>query len=140
MTKITQEKFLEMVKGDKEMAKRLADYLGGETDASVVGQKTAEFAKKEGYELMLSDDELANVSGGLSAEEFNKWANAGASILTALTQTGLGIYGAVNENRKQNQQQQQSSGDDNMHQDANGTWISNDGKWRWDGNDWIANS
>jgi hypothetical protein len=68
MTKITQEKFLEMLKGDKDMVKRLAAYLGGTKDEQEIIKKTNEFAKKEGYELeakqSLDVEDLANVSGG----------------------------------------------------------------------------
>lgn len=64
MKQITQEKFLELIEKDENMTKRLAEYLNGETDQKIVGQKVMEFAKKEGYEITLSDDDLANVSGG----------------------------------------------------------------------------
>ena len=85
MTKITQEKFLEMIKQDQKMAKRLANYLGDTKDEKEIAKKTIEFAKEEGYEILtkqsLEVDDLENVSGGLLPEVFNLLVNGIKTII-----------------------------------------------------------
>ena len=109
MTKITQEKFLEMIKGDKEMAKRLADYLGDEKDQAKATKKTIEFAKKEGYELefkvTLDSDELSNASGGATG-----WSQQNTDTLLQGFFSALGIGLQALGQNKQSQQQQWQQG------------------------------
>ena len=69
MKKISLEEFKTLLAEDKDFASRLKEYLHGETDVNIVGEKSIEFARQEGYEIEvpqseLSMDELESVSGG----------------------------------------------------------------------------
>lgn len=70
MSKITQKKFLEILKKDKDLNSKFTDYLGDTKDGKEVDKKIIEFAKKEGYEIetkqTLDMDDMENISGGAS--------------------------------------------------------------------------
>lgn len=101
MTKITQEKFLEMIKQDQEMAKRLANYLGDTKDEKEIAKKTIEFAKEEGYEIetkqSLGVDDLENVSGGFKPEDLTKWSTSISNVLDDLTNASKKIRNAAKD-------------------------------------------
>ena len=101
MTKITQEKFLEVLKGDQEMAKRLANYLGDTKDEKEIAKKTIEFAKEEGYEIetkqSLGVDDLENVSGGFGPKDLMEWSAGISNVLDDLTNASKKIRNAAKD-------------------------------------------
>ena len=51
MKKISMEDFTSMLKSDKELAKRLKNYLGQKKDQKIVQKKIMDFIKQEWYEV-----------------------------------------------------------------------------------------
>ena len=120
MTKITQEKFLEMIKQDQKMAKRLANYLGDTKDEKEIALKVQQFAKKEGYELEaqkteLDINEIGAVSGGRGS-----WLDLGKSVWNWFNASSDG-HSAGN-----------GDSSPGYFQANDGKFYSEDGNWVWD--------
>jgi len=128
MTKITQEKFMQMLKEDKEMAKRFAAYLGNTKDEKEVALKATEFAKKEGYEFDVSKQ-------ALTAEDLEA-ASGGRGSLSDLAH---GIWDWWNQDGQGGDQGGGQGGggqDPGYYLGQDGRYYSNDGQWVWNGYNW----
>jgi len=75
MKKISMKEFKSMLESDKDFVIRLNDYLNGEIEEDIVGEKSIEFLRQEGYELdvssigeVLDDQELEKVAGGFKID------------------------------------------------------------------------